>query len=30
LGIITGVYSSIFLAGPILVEWVRKRGFLRG
>jgi len=27
LGIITGVYSSIFLAGPILVEWVRKRGF---
>ena len=27
LGIITGLYSSIFLAGPILVEWVRKRGF---
>ena len=26
LGIIVGLYSSIFLAGPILVEWVRKRG----
>jgi preprotein translocase subunit SecF len=25
LGIITGLYSSIFLAGPILIEWVKRK-----